>query len=63
MAQVLCKLVGMLDVACVTLKIQKYTGNIWNFTTIFRDFRFQKQRFQQDFKEGCMRLGVADPFL
>ena len=29
---------GLLDVAYVILQTQEYTGNIWNFTTIFRDF-------------------------
>ena len=53
LSRVLCKLVGMLDIAYVTLQIQKYTRNIRNFTTIFR---FQKERFQQDFKEGCTRF-------
>ena len=43
--------------------IRQYTGNIWNFTANFQDFRFQNElRFQQDFKEAVRDFkGVLDP--
>ena len=60
--RVLCKLVKMLEVAYVTLQIQKYTRNTRNFITTFRDFRFLKGDFNRNSKGAVQDFkGVADP--